>query len=105
MEIITPEQIQEWLRLDPDTDTATLNMLVSSAIDVVEYKTGRILRPYSAVNPVTGASETITPTVPDSLKHAISLFVSAHFDDRAGSDDAAMLAVDRLCRPYWVARL
>lgn len=105
MEIITPEQIQEWLRIDPDADTATINMLVSSAIDVVEYKTGRVLRPYSQLNAVSGDIETITPTVPESLKHAISLFVSAHFDDRAGADDAAMLAVDRLCRPFWLGRL
>ena len=105
MEIITPEQIQEWLRIDPDTDEATLNMLVSSAIDMVEYKTGRVLRPYSQLNTVSGAIETITPLVPESLKHAISLFVSAHFDDRAGADDAAMLAVDRLCRPFWLGRL
>lgn len=105
MEIITPKQIQEWLRIDPETDETTLSMLVSSAIDLVEYKTGRTLRPHCRLNIDTGETETVTPPVPESLKHAIALFVSSHFDDRAGANDEAMVAVDRMCRPFWMARL
>lgn len=101
MEVVTLPQIQEWLRLDPDTDIGTLNLLVSSAIDIVEHETGRTLRPY--VDPLT--TLTVTPVVPESLKHAVAVFVSAHFDDRAGSNEAAMKTVKALCLPYRVSRL
>ena len=101
MNIITEEQLQEWLRLDPDTDLETLKMLVDSAIDVIQHETGRVLRPYSDI--LTG--ETVAPIVPISLKHAIACFVAAHFSDREGATDSVMTTVRRLCAPFRIARL
>lgn len=101
MNIITEEQINEWLRLDPSTDTETLNILVDSAIDIVQHETGRILLPYT--DPLT--QEYVTPVVPQSLKHAIAVFVAAHFSDREGATDTVMTTVRRLCAPFRVARL
>lgn len=95
MEILTAEEISEWLRLDPDTDQLTLDMLIASAIDIVEHRTGMKLRPY-----LDQDNEIITPAVPMGLKHAIALFVSAHFDDRSGSNEAAMKSIDALCQRY-----
>lgn len=101
MEILTDAQIQEWLRIDSDSDVATIAMLESSAIDIVEYETGLALRPY--INALTSTS--VTPLVPASLKHAIALLVGANFDDRAGATQDAMVAMKRLCAPWRVARL
>jgi hypothetical protein len=101
MKIITEEQLQEWLRLDPNTDIDTLTMLADSAIDVIEHETGRVLLPY--VDILTG--QIVTPIVPQSLKHAIAVFVAAHFSDREGATDSVMTTVRRLCAPFRVARL
>lgn len=101
MEIISPAQIEEWLRIDPNTDAASLDMLVSSAIDIIEHETGRYLRPYTV--PVT--MQEVVPPVPRALQHAIAVFVSAHFDDRAGSADDAMRTLKRLCAPFKVYSL
>lgn len=101
MELVSKEQLQEWLRLDPDNDLATLEMLASSAVDVIEHETGLRLRSFS--DPIT--HETVQPFVPVSLKHAIAVFVSGHFNERDGSTDAAILTVKRLCAPFRVPRL
>jgi hypothetical protein len=101
MNIVTNEQIAEWLRLDPDTDEATLGLLVDSAIDVISHETGLQLRPF--LDPLTQLP--IVPTVPASLKHAIAVFVAAHFSDREGEQDMAMVTIRRLCAPFRVARL
>jgi hypothetical protein len=101
MDIVTPEDIAEWLRIDPFEDIATVKMLVASAIDIIESETGRVLRPY--VHAISG--ETIAPPVPESLKHAVAVFVAAHFDDRSGDTAPAMMTLKRLCRPYWVPHL
>ncbi|KQO06908.1 head-tail connector protein [Sphingomonas sp. Leaf242] len=100
MNIIEEEQIQEWLRLDPSTDIYTLNMLVDSAIDVIEHHTGRTYLPYD--DPLLGI---VTPAVPTSIKHAIAVFVAAHFADREGATDTVMTTVRRLCAPFRIARL
>ena len=101
MEIVTPEQLQEWLRIDPDTDETTLNMLVSSAIDQVEHYTGLALRPYTEIT--TG--QNVVPLVPESLKHAVVVLVHSAFDNRTGSSDDAWRAVRALCAPWRVPRL
>jgi hypothetical protein len=103
MEVITQDQIEQWLRIDPSADEETVNMLVSAGVDHVEAITGRKVRPYTVTDPDTQVTSTVTPTVPQGLKHAISLFVSAHFDDRAGSNEKAMVAIRNLCQPFWVA--
>ena len=100
MEILTDIQVQEWLRIDSGRDVATLDMLEASAIDVVEYETGLILRQYTDILGVV-----VKPKVPASLKHAIALLVGANFDDRAGATGDAMTAAKRLCAPWRVARL
>jgi hypothetical protein len=100
MEILTDAQIQEWLRIDSDRDVATIAMLESSAIDIVEHETGLILRPFTDVTNVI-----VKPKVPASLKHAIALLVGANFDDRAGAVGDATTAAKRLCAPWRVARL
>jgi hypothetical protein len=97
MEILKDAEIQEWLRIDSGRDVATISMLESSAIDIVEHETGLILRPFTDVLGVI-----VKPTVPASLKHAIALLVGANFDDRAGATGDAMTAAKRLCAPFRV---
>lgn len=101
MEIVTQEQLEEWLRIDPDTDETTLNMLVSSAIDQIEHHTGLVLRPYT--DPVSLMA--VEPLVPASLKHAVAVLVHASFDNRTGSNEDAWRAVKALCAPWRVPRL
>ena len=76
-------------------------VLAESGADIVEHLTGRKLRPY--VDATTG--ETVTPTLPAALQHAIAIHVAAHFDDRAGDTNAAMATIVRLCAPYRVFAL
>lgn len=99
--LVSQEQLQEWLRIDPNSDAATIQMLADSGADIVEHLTGRKLRPY--FDPTTG--ETITPVVPAALQHAIAIHVAAHFDDRSGDTSAAMATIVRLCAPYRVFAL
>lgn len=101
MSIVSPIQLSEWLRIDPNKDIATINMLVSSAVDVIEHETGRKLRTYT--DPDT--EQEVIPVVPESLKHAVAIFVSAHFDDRSGDTSAAMVTLRRLCAPFREPRL
>lgn len=99
--LVTQEQLEEWLRIDPNSDPATIQMLAESGADVVEHLTGRQLRPF--VDLITG--ETVTPTIPAALQHAIAIHVAAHFDDRSGDTNAAMATIVRLCAPYRVFSL
>lgn len=101
MQILTPEEIAEWVRIDTAQDELTLNMLEAGAIDIVEHHTGLRLLPYTDI--VTG--EAVTPLVPLTLKHAIAVLVHAHYDDRTGADERTMQAVQRLCAPWRVPRL
>lgn len=87
--IITPEELSEWLRLDENTDKLTLDMLVGSALEVIQHELDAI----------------VVEPAPLSIKHAIAVFVGAHFDDRAGAQDAAMVTIKRLCAPYRTPRL
>lgn len=87
--IIFPEELREWLRLDADTDQLTLEMLIGSATAIIEHEVGA----------------TILLPAPVAIKHAVAVFVAAHFDDRAASNDAAMVTIRRLCAPYRVPRL
>lgn len=87
--IISTEELREWLRLDADTDQLTLEMLVASATAVIEHDVGA----------------PINLPAPVAIKHAVAVFVAAHFDDRSASNDAAMVTIRRLCAPYRVPRL
>lgn len=100
MKILTPEQVQEWVRLDAGQDTATLDMLEAGAIDIVQHRTGLRLLPY-----IDADGNEKVPFVPETLKHAIVLLVHAHYDERTGADDRTMTAVHRLCAPYRVPTL
>ncbi len=100
-DIVTTEQIAEWLRIDPTADKTTIDLLVASGVDIVSHQTNRILVPH--INVITG--EVVMPIVPAALKHAIAVFVSSHFDDRSGDTSAAMKTISRLCAPYWVPSL
>lgn len=99
--LVSKEQLEEWLRIDQNSDSTTIQMLAESGADIVEHLTGRKLRTY--VDATTG--ETVTPTVPAALQHAIAIHVAAHFDDRAGDTSAAMVTIVRLCAPYRVFAL
>lgn len=89
MEILTAAEVVEWTRQDIDVDSATFRNLQLAARAHVEHITGRILT---------------KATCPEALKHAMLVFIAAHYDDRAGSNEAAMKTVRSLCLPYWVAR-
>lgn len=87
--IISTPELQEWLRLDADTDQLTLDMLVASATAVIEHEIGA----------------PIVLPAPIAIKHAVAVFVAAHFDDRAASNETAMVTIRRLCAPFRVPRL
>ena len=96
MEILSPALVREWCRLDAGADDATLDMLESSAIDVIEHDMGVAVRPFTDAE----TSAVITPTIPLSVQHAIALFIGAHFNEREGSTDDAMRAIRNLCAPH-----
>lgn len=99
MEFLDPDLVREWCRLDPSVDTATLSLLETSAIECVEHEIGRKLR----VHVIDG--EQVTPVVPESIRHALVVFISAHFDNRSGAVDDAIRTVRRLCAPHRVMTL
>ncbi|SOB86763.1 hypothetical protein SAMN06297144_1872 [Sphingomonas guangdongensis] len=92
MEVLIETQLREWCRLEEGVDTLTLTMLESAAIDVIEHQLNGRIRPY-----VDEEGATVTPLISESIKHAISVYVGAHFNDRDGAVDEAMRAVTRLC--------
>lgn len=101
MEILTVELAREWCRLDANVDTSTLEMLESAAIDIIEHELNRPLRPYDDAE--TGA--VVTPIITQSIKHAIALYIGAHYDNRDGAVDQAMRTIRALVAPTRVVSL
>ncbi len=95
MEILSPALVREWCRLDDGVDDATLVLLESSAIDVIEHDLGVPVRPHTDA---TGAH--VVPIIPLSVQHAIAVFIGAHFNEREGSTEDAMRAIRNLCAPH-----
>ena len=96
MEVLSPALVREWCRLDAGADDATLEMLESSAIDVIEHDLGVPVR--ALADDATGVI--VQPTIPLSVRHAIALFIGAHFNEREGATEEAMRAIRNLCAPH-----
>jgi uncharacterized phiE125 gp8 family phage protein len=152
--LVSPSELETWLRLDPNTDSATLDMLVTSATEIVEGITNRtigastyrivmdrratcypiyltnitavvsvkigtdtidgwrlaeeggdtllILDQLPASPPIVTISAGIGDIdhVPDCVRHAIAILVSAGYNNREDIDEATFRTVERLCARY-----
>lgn len=103
MEILTPDLLQEWVRIDPGFDTSTLDMLEASAIAVIASYTGLRLLPFTDI--VTGITYPAIDPIPQAIKHAIAVYIHAHYDNRTGNPADAMAAIKAIVAPYWTPHL
>jgi len=148
--VVTTAELEAWLRLDPNTDTSTLDMLVTSATEIVEGITNRTIAPanyrvttdnratcyalpltnVTVIISVTVAGEPVTDwlltgdtlhlpalpasppvitlragypdidLIPDAIRHAIAVLVSAGYNAREDIDAKTFQTVERLCARY-----